>query len=287
MFIHFAFSSLKDDPDKQLTAVISNILEAKRLMYGVNPEFIPVFQPHLHPKFKGQEVVQIPLESFMPSKEGAVASLNDLRSIKPEHDLYFLSYEIHMLCFIKVPFTQLSKSPHSSQYGRFGLVLSDQFLKKNGIAVVQYYEESSLFADSLVVEWNLKFAYKANLSSNETKEKSELERQILALRKPAALFESFRESRSLAVTKVSEENTSLQIVDAYGRYSIGYDFREEKEWRVISQTEGFLSFTENDLFMVVAPDERCASNLEQYFRSNWEVIPEIRIFPESKMPGQA
>ena len=77
MFIHFAFSSLKDDPDKQLTAVISNILETKRLKYGVNPEFIPGFQPHLHPKFKGQEVAHIPLESFKPSKDGAVADLND------------------------------------------------------------------------------------------------------------------------------------------------------------------------------------------------------------------
>jgi len=280
MFIHFAFSSLKDAPDKQLEAVISNILETKRLKYSVNPEFIPVFQPHLLPRFKGQEVAHIPLESFKPSKDGGVANMNNFRSINPANDLYFLPHEIHMLCFIKIPFKQLSKSPHPLEYGQFGLVLSDQFLKKNRIAAVQYYEESSLFADPLVVGWNLKFGYKPNLSPSEIKDKRGMERQILAFRKPATLFESFRDSRLLAVTKLSEGQTNLQIVDAYERYPIGYDFREEKEWRIFSQADNFLSFTENDLFMVIVPDERCKLNLERYFRNNWKDVPEIRVFPK-------
>jgi len=280
MFVHFAFSSLKSDPDKQLMAVISSILEARRLKYSVNPEFIPVFQTHIHPRFKGQEVAHIPLESFKPSKDGAVADINDFRSIKPANDLHFLPYEMHMLCFIRIPFTQLRKSPHPTEYGRFGLVLSDQFLRKKGIAAVRYYEETSLFADPLVVGWNLKFGYKPNLSPSEIKEKDEMKGQILAFRKPATLFESFRESRALAMARTPEGQTSLRIVDAYDRYPIGYDFREEKEWRIISQAEDFLSFAENDLFMIVVPDERCASELEQYFKDNWKVTPEIRIFPD-------
>ncbi len=284
MFIHFAFSSLKNAPDKQLEAVISNILKKKRLKYGVNPEFIPVFQPHCHPRFAGKKVVGIPFEKFKPSNSGSVADLNDLKPTMPQYNYYFLSDYIYMLCFINISFEFLSKSPHSLEYGKFGFVFSENFLNKNDIAAVQYYEETHLCTDPLVKEWNIKYAYKNNnsLTPVEIEEKKEIERQILAFRKPATLFKSFSESRLLEISKRSQEQTSFKIVDAYERYPIDYDFRKEKEWRIVSQEKkDFLSFTEEDLSTVIAPNDECVKPLKDFFDSNWNVRPGITIFDNS------
>lgn len=278
MFIHFAFAGLKNDITAQTEFVINKILEPKSLMFRINPEFIPVFQPHLHPKFKGKKVGQIALESFKATKDGVGASLADLKFATPKNDIHFLPYEIHMICFIKIPLKQLSRSIHSFEYGKMGIVLKDDFLKRSGIKAVQYYEEDSLFSDPLVVKWNLKFAYKPNLSSIEKKEKRELNTQILAFRKPATLFKSICESRLLAIENIGQK-IDIEIVDAYARYPIGYNFREEMEWRIVSYTEEFLPFSENDLFMVIVPDEECRSVLNQYFKKNWKIIPRIEMFP--------
>lgn len=280
MLIHFAFSSLKDDPNRQLSAVVDNILEHRRLKYNNNPEFIPVFQPHLHPRFRGKEVVHIPLESFTSSAEGAIANSDKLTVFNPQSDLYYLPYEVRMLCFIKISLAQLSKSPHSLRYGRFGIVPSDKFLKKNGVLPVNYYDEKSLFSDPLVVTWNLKFGYKPSLSPGETMEKKEIEKKILAFRKPASLFKSSRESRQLAVSRAADGSTDLRIVDVYDRYPSGYDFRTEKEWRIASSTEDFLLFTEDELFMVVVPDEKSKADMEHYFNKKWRTSPRVEVFPE-------
>ena len=260
--------------------MINKILDPKKLKFGINPEFITVFQPHIHPRFKGKEVAQISLESFKPTKDGVAASLADLKFIKPEADIHFLRYEIHMICFIKIPLKQLSQSVHSSEYGKMGIVLKDDFLRSKGIKPVHYYEESSLFSDPLVIEWNLKFGYKPNLDPIERKEKSQLEAQILAFRKPATLFRSFLESRQLAIKNMGKV-TDIEICDAYDRYPIGYNFREEMEWRIISNTEEFLSFSENDLFMMIVPDARCGRTLQSYLDKNWRKSPKIEIFPSA------
>jgi len=159
-----------------------------------------------------------------------------------------------------------------------GIVLKDDFLKRSSIKAVQYYDEDSLFSDPLVVEWNLKFAYKPNLNSIERREKCEIETKILAFRKPATLFKSFLESRQLAIKNMGTK-IDVEIVDAYERYPIGYNFREEMEWRIVSDTEEFLPFFESDLFIVIVPDEKCGSVLNQYFNKNWKIIPRIEIFP--------
>lgn len=277
MFIHFAFSKLKDDFTAQTEDVINKILEPKRLKFGINPEFIPVFQPHIHPRFKGKKVEHLALESFKSTKDGVVANLTDLKFVKPKTDIHFLPYEIHMICFIKIPLMQLSLSIHSSEYGKMGIVLKDDFLKRKGIRSVHYYPENSLFSDPLVVEWNLKFGYKPNLDSNERKEKNQIESQILAFRKPAALFKSFFESRQLAINNMGTK-IDIEIYDAYDRYPMGYNFSEEKEWRIISDTEEFMQFSEDDLFMVIVPDEECRSILQNYFDENWKNTPQVELF---------
>ena len=234
----------------------------------------------MHSKFKAKEVGQIALENFKPTKDGVKVSLDELRFIKPESDIHFLPSEVSMLCFIKSPLKKMARSPHSLQYGRFGIVLTDDFLNRKRIKAVQYYEELSLFTDPLVTKWNIKFAYKPNLNSAERREKHDLQTQILAFRKPATLFESFRESRLLAIKNVVGQ-VDMEIIDAYDRYSIGYDFREEKEWRIVSHSEDFLSFSENEFFMVIVPDAGCKSALQNYFDENWKKIPQIEAFPST------
>jgi len=278
MFIHFAFARLKHSADEQIDALIKNILARNRLIFSRNPEFFPVFQPHIHPRFKGKEVYKIALESFKATENGATASLEDLKFVKPQSDIYFLPYEIGMICFIKTSLKQLRNISHSQEYGKLGLVFEENFLKRSGTNAVQYYREELLFNDPLIIEWNLKFAYRSNLSAREQKDKKELETKILAYRKPASLFESFRESRMLATEK-ADSGMKLEIVDAYSRYPIGYDFQGEKEWRIISYDEKYLKFSENDLYMVIVPDEQSRLRLEKYFGSKWKETPELRTFP--------
>lgn len=81
MFIHFAFAGFKNYITAQTETVINKIIEPKRLKFRNNPEFIPVFQPNLHPKFKRKKVGQIALESFMPTKDSIGASLADSKFV--------------------------------------------------------------------------------------------------------------------------------------------------------------------------------------------------------------
>ena len=281
MFIHFAFASLKDNTVQQTNAVIQNILAQKRLKFSKNPEFIPVCQPNIHPRFKGKQVYHIALESFKQSeKEGVLANLQDLKFIRPESDIHYLPFEIGMICFIKISLKQLGKSPHSFEYGRLGLAFTDRFLNHNGIKAVHYFEEASLFTDPLVVKWNLKFAYRPNLSQKDQKEKKELETQILAYRKPATLFKSFRESRMLAITN-TESEMNMKIVDVYDRYPTEYNFQEEKEWRIVSYDEEVLGFSENDLYMVIVPNDQSRMTLSNYFESEWKETPRVCVYPSN------
>lgn len=279
MLIHFAFGSMKQDTGMQVDAVMNTILSEKRLKYSKNREFIPVFQPHLHPRFRGQEVFRIPLESFKVSDNLLVASSDDIQPMKPESEVYFLPDEINMICFIKITFNKLKSSPHSKEYGKLGLVFTEEFLKKQKIESVSYYEEKALTKDPIVIEWNMKFAYKPNLPAGKLKEKSELETQILAYRKPASLFDSFRESRRIAVRNTGAGIESA-IEDAYARYPFGYNFRDENEWRIASKLDEYMDFEEENLSMVIVPNEESKQVLERYFKAKWTVQPAIRIFPQ-------
>jgi len=278
MFIHFAFARLKGNLNEQLDSLINMILNKKKLKFRENPEFIPVFKPHIHPRFRNQEVRYISLESFKSTKNGVVANMDYLKFINPEYDIHFLSEKIRMICFIKIAFRQLENSYHSKVYGKLGLVFGDKFLKKNAIKPVQYYQEESLYDDSLIIEWNLKYAYKPSLSPNEIKNREDLKTKILAYRKPSTLFKSFVDSRMLAIER-TDSGTKHRIMDAYERYDFGYDFQAEREWRLVSYNEDYIEFAENDLYMLIVPNLQSKLNLQKYFKSKWKVIPKICEFP--------
>ncbi|MCX5832591.1 MAG: hypothetical protein NT140_12025 [Deltaproteobacteria bacterium] len=174
-----------------------------------------------------------------------------------------------------VSFEQLPMHPHKEQYGKLGLVFDNEYLSKNKIRKVYYYKEESLFYDPIVLQWNHYFAYKSNLSPIEILRKKELEEQILAYRKPHTLFNSFSESRKLAVN-----NNGVRIADVYERYPIGYEFCKENEWRISSQSnEDYLNFEEKDLKAVITSDEKSTKQLERYFATEWNVSPDILVFP--------
>jgi len=282
MFIHFALASLKDDFKAQIDGLIQLILEKRRLLFRENSEFITVFQPHIHSKFKnsrfrGKQVIHIPLEYFQQCGNALITSIDEDIHLDPKYDLHFLKENIKMICFINICLTQLKKSPHSKEYGRLGLVFEDNYLRKNGIKQVRYYTEESLFTDPLVVKWNEEFAYRPNLTPEELARKKELEIQILVYRKPATLFESFSESRMLAI-----EKSGLSIKDVYDRYSIGYNFQTENEWRIVSLCdEEFLWFEESDLRLVIVPDSISKKRLGKYFSTRWSSTPEIVVFPDN------
>ncbi|NQV18670.1 MAG: hypothetical protein HQ534_09030 [Armatimonadetes bacterium] len=271
VFVHFAFSSLKDDPEGQINSLEEFILEPKALRFRKNPEFIPVFRPHITPRFKGKKVIHIEPKRVRNTDYGADVNLWE-ESKRSTYDISFHRENIGMVCFIKISIKQLKSSPHSDHYGRLGLVFRKKFLIKKGIRLVQYYQEESLYNDTTVLEWNHKFAYRPNLSPEDNKRKRELEIQILAFRKPSKLFNSFSESRSIVISQ-----NKVEIKDAYDRYNIGYDFQKENEWRITQQNNEYIEFSERDLQIVIAPDINSKNELKGYFKRKWTIKPIILV----------
>lgn len=278
MYIHFVFSRFKDNITKQISELINKIFNDKKIIFKENPEFIPVYQTHLHPKFKDKEVFHIDLESFKECDNGIEADSKDIRFIHPNSDLYFLKEDVGMICFINIALNKLKNSPHPKEYGELGLVFNERFLKKSGIKPVRYYREESLFDDPLIKKWNLKYAYKPNLTAKELRNKKELETQILAYRKPATLFKSFSESRRIALRKTTS-GVEMKIENVYDRYPIGYNFQDENEWRIVSFDKEFLEFRETDLYMIIVPNSQCIEFLSKYFKTEWKNIPNILVIP--------
>ena len=199
MFIHFAFGLLgkQGKIEGQTVSIIEYILKEKRLKISKCKEFIPAFP---RPGNKS-----IPWESFKVTNDGLSATFYPKKDpdwynrIPYDRAIHFLPVDMSMICFIKISFTQLKKSTHSKEYGKFGIVLTDTFLKAKGINPVYYYTEQSLWNDPLIKKWN----YSVKLLYN--KEKAELEKEIVSYRKPATLFPSFKKSVIAEVHKSSNE----------------------------------------------------------------------------------
>ena len=64
MHIHFAFSSLKKNPEEQICNLIDLILEKRRLKFNKNPEFIPI----INAEFINSNVKPIHLENFQKGR---------------------------------------------------------------------------------------------------------------------------------------------------------------------------------------------------------------------------
>lgn len=285
MFIHFSFGKYKDNTLKQTDKLVNKVLEKKRLWIRENPEFIPVFPPEWNKRLIGEEIYHIELESFakniVKNNYGAKADLNKIKTFSPQFNCHYLRENIGMICFIKISINELKKSSHINQYGKLGLVFDNRYLRLHGIRQVEYYEEDTVFKDPLIIEWNNKYAYNPSLSDEENKAKRELEKRILAFRKPEMLFPSFSESRLMKMER-TKDGFNVEIEDAYSRYQIGYNFKKENEWRIISEEcNKYLYFDEKDLILVLVPDITSLEQIKKYIDSNWSNKPNVLICPNA------
>ena len=266
MFIHFTFSELakQGQIEEQANCVIEKILKEKRLKASECPEFVPLF-----PDTRGVRITY-----GEPRVSGDTVVLPITNEV-PERNITYLPCDVKMLCFIKTSFSQLSTSPHSQQYGKFGIALTDNFLRGKGIKPVEYYSEKSVWTNPLIKKWN----YYARNHLYPEKHK-ELQDEIVNYRKPATLFPSFRKLTTIQINRTADELTARRYT--YNRYPEGYDFRKEKEWRIIfNKGKDYLYFDEGDLFMVITPDSKVKRKIETFLSQNWNKQPRIEEFPIS------
>lgn len=190
MYVHFAFGKLGKlgKTEEQTNAVINHILSVKRLLVSECTEFIPILPT---PGAK-----RIPLEkSQIVNDQSGIESLSTKINLAdfhklPDHDeISYLPDLVAMICFIKISFNQLKASSHSTEYGKFGLVFKNDFLRVKGIKQVNYYTEESIWADPLIKQ------RKALNHQKEPEKKKELDRKILSYRKPATYFPSFAKQK--------------------------------------------------------------------------------------------
>ena len=271
MFIHFAFGLLgkQGKTEEQTEQVIELILKNKSLKVSKCTEFIPEF-----PK---PGSIRIPLDKMRFKSNGANAQLiDDLDQKKnnklPDNDsIYFLQRDVSMISFIKIAFNQLRTSNHCKEYGKFGIVLADRFLRSMGIRPVKYYTEESLWSDPLIRKWNYE------LKSLSPDRRKDCEKEILTYRKPATLFSTFKNSVMAKIT-VAPSGGAVEFL-RYNRYPEGYDFTKENEYRIaFDGGVDYLYFGESDLFMIITPDLKAKDRVESFLKHNWSRQPEVEVF---------
>ena len=272
MYIHFAFGALgkQGKKEEQTNQVIECILKWKRFKVSKCKEFLPVFP------IKGAK--RIPREMFKVTEDGLEATFHPkedpawLEKLPDDKTIHYLPLDVPMICFIKTSFSKLRTSVHSSEYGKFGIVLNDKFLKESGIRPVYYYTEESLWRDPLIRKWN---AGERILSASE---KTDLEKEIVSYRKPAFLFPSFRES---VITKITRDTEGVSIEYlTYDRYPEGYDFTGEAEHRLLfNEGVEYFYFDESDLHMIITPNSSAQIRIIDYLNNNWAKQPYVVQYP--------
>lgn len=272
MFIHFTFGSLgkQGKTGEQTEKVIEFILREKRLLVSKCKEFIPAFPE--------QGAKRIPREMWKRTDDGLAATFYPkedphwFHKLPDDTTIHYLPTDVPMICFIKSSFNQLRTCTHSREYGKFGIVLTDKFLRVKGIRPVRYYTEGSLWNAPLIKKWNY------SSKGLSAKEKADLEKEIVAYRKPATLFPSFKES---VITKLirTSEGVNVEYL-TYDRYQEGYDFTKENEYRIVfDEGVDYLYFDESDLYMVITPDSEAKSRIETYLNQYWTRLPRVEVFP--------
>ncbi len=272
MFVHFAFGQLgkQGKTEEQTKQVIELILENKSLKVCPCTEFIP--------RFPEPGSIRIPSDKIrFVSKGSQSQSVNDSQQREkdalPDNDsIYFLQRDVPMISFIRIARNKLRTCNHWKEYGKFGIVLTDRFLKSRCIRLVKYYTEESLWNDPWIRKWNYE------LKSLPADKREKCEKEILAYRKPSTMFSTFKNSVMAKITVTSTGGTVDLI--KYNRYPKGYDFTKEQEHRIIfDEGVDYLYFDESDLFMVITPNSECKDRVESFLKQNWSRQPRVEVFP--------
>jgi hypothetical protein len=271
MFIHFAFGALgrEGEIQEQTKVVIDCILKEKRLKANKCEEFIPIFPD--------QNSKPIPLKPFkaVEGRTDLVVAKIDRERIVDIDNIRYLPEDVPMICFIKIAFSQLKNSMLHKEYGKLGIVLTNDFLRARGIKPVHYYTEESLWNDQLIKKWNY------DAEGLNKGEKSKLAKEIVSFRKPAKLFPSFRKSVTHIIQFGSGKPQTSYFT--YNRYAEGYDFTKENEYRIVfDEGNEYLHFKEDDLYMIIAPNLEAQKTIETFLNENWRAKPKVKVYPPQK-----
>lgn len=264
MYIHFTFGQLAKagEVNKQFSGFAEKIITPKRLKVSVCQEFIPI------PNESSGNKVQLDITKGVIEEVAFKLNTEHTTSLPT---VFYLPEDVPMICFIKCPFKKLKNHSHKDEYGKLGIVFTEDFYKKNKLKRVFYYDENSVKNNHLIKK------YQQNDLS--VLERQKLSKEITAYRKPKKLTENFLKS-AVARINISENGRSLSFY-TYDRYPIGYNFTSESEYRIAFDPEvNFLHFKENDVFMIIVPSQEIQEKLIKFLRENWAVIPQIKVYPE-------
>jgi hypothetical protein len=274
MFIHFAFGQLGKQGKviEQTEKVISTILTEKCLVARYCTEFLPVFPP---PGEACRLNLKLPAKITKDDKGRPTVWLrigDQDKDKQPTHnEITFLPSDVPMVCFINISFDDLKASPHSKEYGKFGIVLNTQFLKSVGLKPVLYYSEESLWHDPEIIVWN-------DAARRNDKNLKAMQDEIVAYRKPETYFRRFADLTTIMIRKTTD-NIAVSHYK-YDRYPVGYDFRKEHEHRIVFQSENdHLQFKVDDVYMVIVPTLDTKTQIFSYLKDKWKRLPFIEVFP--------
>jgi len=271
MFIHFAFGELgrKGEIQEQTERVLKDIISPKRLKISKCQEFIPSFRPQGTKEISFGRII-----SIIKKNDGSAEVVIAVNGMTDAPLVKYLPIDVSMICFIEIAFDALKNSPHKNYYGKFGIVLSDNFLKSKGIKPVMYYTEANLVQDDLVKTWN-----RINFTGLGKEGLKDLQKEITLYRKPAYLFPNFK--RSIQLRIICKNGEVAVGYFTYDRYPENYEFRLEQEFRIaFSEGDEYLYFEEKDLFMIIVPNKEAMVFVDEYLSKNWSTKPKIVLFPE-------
>lgn len=274
MLIHFVFGQLgkQGNTEEQTRLVIENILAEKRLLISQCTEFIPAL-PLAGAKKIPSKMFDVAKDEDGQGVVSATIETKKVHQLPDDTEIVYLPVTVSMICFIQIAFNQLISSPHSQEYGKFGLVFEKGFLRSEGVQPVGYYTEQSLWNDPFINQWS------NSRNSKDSTKKHKLQKEITLYRKPATYFPSFAEQTMMKVAK-NAKGTILEHCHKYDRYKTGYDFRNEQEYRIaFEESQDYMYFTEKDLYMIITPDSVAKSKIDSYLSKEWDHLPLVKVFP--------
>jgi hypothetical protein len=250
--------------------VIELILRPRRLRASRCPEFIPVFGQTSDHSWVIDEGQTAALNADKLKSKGDYLHIVGVN--RPHASIIYLPVMVNMLCFICIPLKKIVASPHTQEYGCFGLVFCEKFHKRIGTRPVAYYTEADVRNDRLIKKYN-------ELAATQSTKLKTLEREIVYFRKPAKLFRSFRES---AITNIENTGGEIKVEQlTYDRYLEGYDFSQENEWRaVVEDDKEYVEFDACDLYQILVPNIGVKSRVEEFLRQCWKIKPKVEMCPQ-------
>ncbi len=261
--IHFVFGSnhRNDKLARQVENFIELILKPRQLKASICPEFLPI------PGRRGGKLLAPDPESV--TEDGAVF----FKEVGETAPVILLREDVWLLSFVCIPFKKLSHWAPSDHYGKLGIAFTDRFSRRTQIQHVGYYELHGLERDPLVVKHN---QARSNKDESTTQR---LHDQLLAYRKPARLWPEFQNLYANFLLTRTEDGVDVSKI-TYDRYPTGYDFRQERETRIVLTEESqYLNFEETDVLKIIVPDTEIEKTVEKFLVTNWQVQPEVIVYP--------